>query len=284
MTCANSPYSPELAAGFSEHIFSAGNLAAMSNGTSIARKSSPQESETDTCPSLPSSLTCVSSCSPVQPDSTEALRTWLAQAFPVSPSASPEAESAVMTNETCGPRRWTLFATYSLAPFSLKTCQDLFPADTLELSSVTWPRWGSWADGELSEQTTVELRTVENDSGLWPTPVASDTGSRKAKYSQGGTALSLAVKLWPTPTAGNHKSGGYLAEWGGSGAREAMKKLIPPEEMFGPLNPEWVEWLMGWSLGWTDLKPLVMDRFQEWSQQHGKPSDNATRTPKEQTK
>ena len=34
------------------------------------------------------------------------------------------------------------------------------------------------------------------------------------------------------------------------------------------LNPEWVEWLMGWPLGWTDLKPLATDRFREWQQQH----------------
>lgn len=25
---------------------------------------------------------------------------------------------------------------------------------------------------------------------------------------------------------------------------------------------------MGWPLGWTDLKPLEMDRFREWQQQH----------------
>ena len=37
----------------------------------------------------------------------------------------------------------------------------------------------------------------------------------------------------------------------------------------GPLNPTWVEWLMGWPLGWTDLKPLAMDKFREWQQQHG---------------
>ena len=37
----------------------------------------------------------------------------------------------------------------------------------------------------------------------------------------------------------------------------------------GRLNPEWVEWLMGWPVGWTDLKPLGMDKFREWQQQHG---------------
>ena len=37
----------------------------------------------------------------------------------------------------------------------------------------------------------------------------------------------------------------------------------------GQLNPNWVEWLMGWPIGWTDLKPLETDRFQSWLQQHG---------------
>ena len=30
----------------------------------------------------------------------------------------------------------------------------------------------------------------------------------------------------------------------------------------GRLNPTWVEWLMGWPLGWTDLEPLEMDKYQ----------------------
>lgn len=34
-------------------------------------------------------------------------------------------------------------------------------------------------------------------------------------------------------------------------------------------NPEFVEWLMGWPQGWTDLKPLEMGRFREWQAQHG---------------
>ena len=30
------------------------------------------------------------------------------------------------------------------------------------------------------------------------------------------------------------------------------------------LNPEWVEWLMGWPRGWTDLGPLNPQTFREW--------------------
>jgi hypothetical protein len=37
----------------------------------------------------------------------------------------------------------------------------------------------------------------------------------------------------------------------------------------GQLNPDWVEWLMGWPIGQSDLKPLEMDKFRLWLQQHG---------------
>lgn len=38
---------------------------------------------------------------------------------------------------------------------------------------------------------------------------------------------------------------------------------------FGRPSPEVHEWLMGWPEGWSDTKPLVMDRYQSWLQRHG---------------
>ena len=38
---------------------------------------------------------------------------------------------------------------------------------------------------------------------------------------------------------------------------------------FGPLNPPWVEWLMGWPIGWTDLEQLETDKFQQFLRAHG---------------
>jgi hypothetical protein len=37
----------------------------------------------------------------------------------------------------------------------------------------------------------------------------------------------------------------------------------------GQLNQMWVEWLMGWPIGWTDLKPLEMDKSHFVPQQLG---------------
>ena len=60
-------------------------------------------------------------------------------------------------------------------------------------------------------------------------------------------------RLWPTPVSRMHKDKGYASEYG--------RNEIPlAAQVGGPLNPDWVEWLMGWPIGWTDLKPLAMDK------------------------
>jgi hypothetical protein len=63
---------------------------------------------------------------------------------------------------------------------------------------------------------------------------------------------------------------------GGSGAWKQLKTNTTIEEARlmgagngGKLNPDWVEWLMGWPLGWTDLKPLEMDKSHFVPQQLG---------------
>jgi hypothetical protein len=60
----------------------------------------------------------------------------------------------------------------------------------------------------------------------------------------------------PTPDAGMAKL---------RGEDSAAKR----SRLGGSLNPDWVEWLMGWPIGWTDLKPLETDKFRQWWQQHG---------------
>jgi len=35
------------------------------------------------------------------------------------------------------------------------------------------------------------------------------------------------------------------------------------------MNPQWVEWMMLWPLGWTALRPLGMRKFRQWQRQHG---------------
>ena len=80
-----------------------------------------------------------------------------------------------------------------------------------------------------------------------------------SEHNRNTPTLTAQVN-WPTP-----RTQGMC---GGSNAWAKLKKKTTIEEAKlmgggngGKLNPEWVEWLMGWPLGWTDLKPLEMDKF-----------------------
>jgi hypothetical protein len=55
--------------------------------------------------------------------------------------------------------------------------------------------------------------------------------------------------VWATPAARDWRSG--LA------SEETMARNSRPlsEQVGGSLNPTWVEWLMGYPLGWTALEP-----------------------------
>ncbi len=227
----------------------------------------------------------------------EALLMSYLEGFPVKTFQPQErAQELMESDQVCGEKWQGSFAKYDPDTHSLRTHQCSLLEDSMS-SCQTLPAWGLMRDGECWEQPTLELRIRGTESGLWPTPVASDVSSRNTPYAQGGTPLSLAVKIWPTPIVnGNYNkkglsptSGDGLAtavmKWpsprtagmcGGSGSWELLKNNVGIEQARlmgagngGKLNPTWVEWLMGWPLEWTDLKPLEMDKFQQWQQQHG---------------
>jgi len=111
----------------------------------------------------------------------------------------------------------------------------------------------SYASMNLREQV------VYGKQPIWPTPNAWD-GKRdpmsKELMESGAHQITLvtAVKHFQTPVARMFKDNGQSpAELNRNSETLAM-------QAGGSLNPTWVEWLMGWPLGWTDLKPLEMDK------------------------
>lgn len=55
--------------------------------------------------------------------------------------------------------------------------------------------------------------------------------------------------LWPTPNARDHKDTGMNVDY-----EKIKKKCRLAGAIGGPVNPEFSEWLMGFPVGWTDLK------------------------------
>lgn len=125
------------------------------------------------------------------------------------------------------------------------------------------------ADG-TAVRTTGAAATLPQPSS-WPTPNARDwKDSGPTQGNRKSPNLGTAVHQWPTPKssvsgpdfarAGRARSGGHDLATAvaikngatGPGARATKDGSRKPG---GQLNPTWVEWLMGFPIGWTDLGP-----------------------------
>ena len=150
---------------------------------------------------------------------------------------------------------------------SLRTSQTcLMENGEIGLSeySETFPRSGMMRSGTVYQLPRLAPTTAETESGLWPTPTAMTGGEGIApSHLDGSHGWSLGaaakdslsqepVRMWPTPNedaAGtpNGKMQKML------GNHPSLRGDTPEEWARGTLNPTWVEWLMGFPLGHTDL-------------------------------
>jgi len=108
---------------------------------------------------------------------------------------------------------------------------------------------------------------------LWPTPTVQDAKNDggPSQWERNSDPLNVAVKRWPTPKGSPSGPDFARANRDGSGgddlATAVAKDMMPTPTanrwdglqshgvnvVSGQLNPTWVEWLMGFPLGWTDL-------------------------------
>lgn len=195
-----------------------------------------------------------------------------------SAEASPARTSASLGREpgspapalVFGPSTRDSFANYDPGTSLWKTFQLSVFGDSDEFSG-TWPRSGMTRSGTayllppsapLTSATASGSSHIPEGNGLWPTPAAcvpnlgespSSWLERRervkltAKNGNGmGMPLSIAVQMWPTPLARDWKGPGFGDDLPAALARRG--------ETSGALNPTWVEWLMGYPLGWTDCE------------------------------
>ena len=96
----------------------------------------------------------------------------------------------------------------------------------------------------------------EEKQKMWPTPRASGQENPETLIKRKGLKqamqhnLTAAVQMWPTPTANEDACGKPTGK---------MQKMLGnhPDvrsEGVGTLNATWVEWLMGYPIGWTDIQ------------------------------
>jgi hypothetical protein len=132
----------------------------------------------------------------------------------------------------------------------------------------------------LFKEDGMHVMTLDRAVHLWPTPTAEDSQC-KGNHPGAVDSLHAAVKLWPTtPTVQDAENDGGPSQFErNSVPLNAMVKLFAtpsatdgrrgPDhgrqnrtgggrylvtDVGGQLNPTWVEWLMGYPLGWTALE------------------------------
>ena len=218
-------------------------------------------------------LSLFASCALASPAKTSAPQT---QAAPASTEPAPACSSNV---------RESLARSAPSGSLS-KTSHDWFGGAWIALSANSEPSVTRWK-GRGSALGMWEPPTDGNacsSSADWPTPNkggGSNRGGAAGRVGKLRPQLAGMAKKWPTPTKRGRKG---LSPTSGDGLATATKQWPAPtrrdwnshsaagggdagpgrplsEHQTGPLNPEWVECLMGWPIGWTALAgPSLLDQ------------------------
>ena len=238
-------------------------------------KSCCNDSETECCPSSPSGTMYA----PLMGSPGEEQLMLFAEGSPAKTSVPQEREPVLEeTVRDYGKNMQELLTRYGLS-LSLRKTPRFCGLVALTLSSETCPSWGMMQSGACWELGTSARPIKETGCGylqtthqyMIPTPTTMPEAPNKNANTNGPKNLLEVAQnnwnpgqMWPTPQAQDARNVNQTKS-----AYQTLPKTMLKREGSGRLNPPWVEWLMGWPVGWTDLKPLETDRFQQWQQQHG---------------
>lgn len=183
---------------------------------------------------------------------------------PASRSVSPGSEEA---------RRMTVISGQKCLESSVRS-GPLGVLQKMLLTSSIWHSTRSFLTWKTKDTKQVCLyfrlvpskpRTGGTDAPLWPTPKASDCkgsgprGSKSAEHNLKKRNLK-GVVMYPTPTTGAGLCGG-TGNYNQLKALEEVGEITEEERKSmaarngGQLNPDWVEAMMGFPPGWTELEP-----------------------------
>ena len=194
--------------------------------------------------------------------------------YPVNQYQSQENKKAKMTIDSYSQKCLESLKRLDQDGQLLKMCKTLLTSQMEQSSKTLLKGWKP----KISKSNVLVFQLVhkvlgikEKESGLLPTPTTDSVSERTKKYKQGGTPLTMAVRqMYPTPNATNINtpqptrveqvsSGGFILRKKnkphmtyGARLQDVMHHL--DRNHGGTLNPEFVEFLMGYPKGWTDLE------------------------------
>lgn len=209
-------------------------------------------------------------------------------ASPASPGVRPGSKEAQKMTATSG-RKWlALLKSYGLNISLARTCEDLLTREWASSAAfLTWKASDTAPSHLLFQLAPLMPRTDETASGLLHTPTAKanqmapsmkerDLGSwwptPRTTGLDGGSNSRKAAKargMWPTPLARDSAGQWMSHERRETREPDTLGSWTHKYEGSGALNPTWVEWLMGFPTGWTDLEPSEMPSSRKSSRKSG---------------
>jgi hypothetical protein len=179
--------------------------------------------------------------------------TQSAAGSPVKTSVWQEKERALPASAAAyGQSTPDLLANYDHDTSSWRTSQHCL-VEGLTVYAETWPRSGMMRNGTAYQLPPLVRLTDETGYGLLATPTTKANQLAPSMMKHPGCRA-----WWPTPSAEDNRDRGNLSmpciqRRASLGKQLMLSMVVSPDN--GQLNPTWVEWLMGFPLEWTALKP-----------------------------
>jgi len=154
---------------------------------------------------------------------------------------------------------------YQLPPLALRTYGTGFGSSPTH--SIPTPTAQDHIERQSTSTSVLNYETnksvsLDRFAKMWPTPrVQSSRGSGPSRVGN-RMDLQTAVQYWPTPRSCSAMAANFTDNTAKAKfpnletvvARQMWPTGLEEETMIGALNPTWVEWLMGFPLGWTVSK------------------------------
>jgi hypothetical protein len=193
-----------------------------------------------------------------------------------SHSVQPETEREQTTPVTSGRTSQAEFDFFDQSSAFSRMLKDTFRWDCPALSA-TWKSWVIKCRGEYSQRLNAARLTSENECSYLPTPCANEDSFRLNGSSQQSKTLEAKARRGELKTIGSAKhvnclslvvaratmlNLNVLSAENGHIHLFGMQKMDAPYveqrgqagamQKAGPLNPQFVEVMMGLPIGWTD--------------------------------
>ena len=200
-----------------------------------------------------------------QPSAAESgAASWIAllRGFRASRLAPPESNSGRPMSAGSGRTSSACLGRFNLDGSFSRTSLDLF-GTVSKMLPEDWPVSGTMRNGTVSARKQSERNTVAGGSSFsrneYPTPSATSYG----------TSQNEGKVPHKRPTAGTPSLETWAKKWEGPGSLPQGQRISRCGETCSPdhrsLNPLFVEWLMGWPIGWTGFEPVGMECIR-WKQ------------------